>query len=149
MFVVFDSAQIKHVKNNGNFSDSPNIYKSGKEGYYSPANNEIGLSDLGDKSTLMHEVQHAIQEIEGFAKGSSEKGESYRLSHGEAEARNVQNRLNSDSKAYPHETFDVNPNETFVSRDGGISFSVKDALQKERRGVYNVAFNEKEINYNS
>ena len=143
MFVVFDSAQIKHVKNNGNFSDSPNIYKSGKEGYYSPANNEIGLSYLGDKSTLMHEVQHAIQEIEGFAKGSGKKGESYRLSHGEVEARNVQNRLNLDDKVYPHETFDVNPDETFVSREGGVSFSVKDALQKERRGVYNVAFNEK------
>ena len=123
MFVVFDSTQIKHVKNNGNFSDSPNIYKSGKEGYYSPAKNEIGLSDLGDKSTLMHEVQHAIQEIEDFARGSGEKGESYRLSHGEAEARNVQNRLNLDNKAYPHETFDVNPNETIVSKYGMINLS--------------------------
>ena len=123
MFVVFDSAQIKHVKNNGNFSDSPNIYKSGKEGYYSPAKNEIGLRDLNDKSTLMHEVQHAIQEIEDFARGSGEKGESYRLSHGEAEARNVQNRLNLDNKAYPHETFDVNPNKTIVSKDGMINLS--------------------------
>ena len=145
MFVVFDSAQIKHVKNNGKFSDSPNIYKSDDIGYYDPRKKEIALSDLGDKSTLMHEVQHAIQEIEGFAKGSGAKGENYRLSHGEAEARNVQNRLNLDDAArtHPHETFDVNPNETFVSREGGVSFSVKDALQKERRGVYNVAFNEK------
>lgn len=125
MFVVFDSAQIKHVKNNGNFSDSPNIYKSGKEGYYSPANNEIGLSDLGDKSTLMHEVQHAIQEIEGFAKGSSEKGESYRLSHGEAEARNVQNRLNLGGDTHPYETFDANPNKTIVSKGGEVSYSRK------------------------
>ena len=145
VIVVFDSAQIKHVKNNGNFSDNPNIYKSDGIGYYDPRKKEIALSDLGDKSTLMHEVQHAIQEIEGFAKGSGEKGESYRLSHGEAEARNVQSRLNLDDAArtHPHETFDVNPNETFVSREGGVSFSVKDALQKERRGVYNVAFNEK------
>jgi len=123
VIVVFDSAQIKHVKNNGNFSDSPNIYKSGKEGYYSPANNEIGLNDLGDKSTLMHEVQHAIQEVEDFARGSSAKNESYRLSHGEAEARNVQNRLNLDGKAHPHETFDVNPNETIVSKEGMINLS--------------------------
>lgn len=69
VIVVFDSAQIKHVENGGNFSDSPNIYKSGAEGYYDPARNEIGLSDLGDKSTLMHEAQHAIQEIEDFARG--------------------------------------------------------------------------------
>lgn len=143
--IVFHSNQIKHVKNNGNFSDSPNIYKSDDIGYYDPRKKEIALSDLGDKSTLMHEVQHAIQEIEGFAKGSGAKGENYRLSHGEAEARNVQNRLNLDDAArtHPYETFDVNPNETFVSREGGVSFSVKDALQKERRGVYNVAFNKK------
>ena len=74
------------------------IAQNGTKGYYSPANNEIGLSDLSDKSTLMHEVQHAIQEIEGFAKGSGAKGENYRLSHGEAEARNVQNRLNLGDK---------------------------------------------------
>ena len=121
--IVFHSNQIKHVKNDGNFSDSPNIYKSGAEGYYDPARNEIGLSDLGDKSTLMHEVQHAIQEVEDFARGSSAKNESYRLSHGEAEARNVQNRLNLDGKAHPHETFDVNPNETIVSKEGMINLS--------------------------
>ena len=123
VIVVFDSAQIKHVKNNGNFSDSPNIYKSGAEGYYDPARNEIGLSDLGDKSTLMHEVQHVIQEIEDFARGSSANGESYRLSHGEAEARNVQNRLILDGKAHPHETFDVNPNETIVSKEDAVNLS--------------------------
>ena len=109
MFVVFDSAQIKHVKNNGNFSDSPNIYKSDDIGYYDPRKKEIALSDLGDKSTLMHEVQHAIQEIEGFAKGSGAKGENYRLSHGEAEARNVQNRLNLGDKFRAKIVKDNNP----------------------------------------
>nr|WP_315059070.1 LPD23 domain-containing protein [uncultured Campylobacter sp.] len=136
VIVVFDSAQIKHVKNNGNFSDSPNIYKSGAEGYYDPARNEIGLSDLGDRSTLMHEVQHAIQKIEDFAKGSGAKGENYRLSHGEAEARNVQNRLNLDGKAHPHETFDVNPNETIVSKEDGISYSRKiEEIKREHPNV--------------
>jgi hypothetical protein len=123
VIVVFDSAQIKHVKNDGNFSDSPNIYKSGAEGYYDPARNEIGLSDLGDKSTLMHEAQHAIQEVEDFAKGSGAKGENYRLSHGEAEARNVQNRLNLGGETHPHETFDVNPNETIVSKEDAVNLS--------------------------
>lgn len=136
VIVVFDSAQIKHVKNNGNFSDSPNIYKSGAEGYYDPARNEIGLSDLGDKSTLMHEAQHAIQEIEDFARGSGAKDESYRLSHGEAEARNVQNRLNLDGKAHPHETFDVNPNETIVSKEDGISYSRRiEEIKREHPNV--------------
>ena len=209
-----------------------------KLGYYDPNKKEIAINNIGDKSTLMHEVQHAIQDIEGFARGGeydivwnaavrtiekkyenelaklekianeawkkeeplqkayielfdkglkdspeaqrllkerepySKKGwearnkirnikwaiedeknaitdkdmyEAYQKIHGEVEARNVQNRLNLDDAAgtHPYETFDINPNETFVSREDGISFSVKDALQKERRGVYNVAFNEK------
>ena len=194
------------------------IAQNGAKGYYSPAKNEIGLSDLGDKSTLIHEVQHAIQEIEDFARGGdfntvwnvaakniekryeseiarlekisndawekyaplqkeyiklfdgglkdtpeaqrllkqmrafSDEGyradheirelrkaanaeqnaiteetlqENYRKIHGEAEARNVQNRLNLDRKAHPHETFDVNPNETIVSKEDGISYSRK------------------------
>ena len=57
----------------------------------------------------MHEVQHAIQEIEGFAKGSGAKGENYRLSHGEAEARNVQNRLNLGDKFRVKIVKDNNP----------------------------------------
>ena len=231
-------------------------------GYYDPNKKEIGINNIGDKSTLMHEVQHAIQDIEGFAKGSGAKGENYRLSHGEAEARNVQNRLNlgdkfrvkivkdnnpaiddnhmfdyhtwirdeSDIKTFkqaynddgggdltpdfteamakkaidsgeitvysskpikagnfvtpskmeaksyagsgkiyeeklnlndiswidalqgqvtrnkdihPHETFDVNPNETFVSREDGVNFSQKLPELKEKRGIYNVTYNGK------
>ena len=228
MFVVFDSAQIKHVKNDGSFSDSPNIYKSGAEGYYDPARNKIGLIDLGDKSTLMHEVQHAIQEVEDFARGGNmaearsyllgEEGqkyeqelkgidktlsnlsleaqhmrmryseipqdvreyedakelfraienrekayaelsvlrddlykklfeidkkirlqdirETYRRIHGEAEARNVESRLNSDGKAHPHETFDVNPNETIVNKDGEVSYSRKiEEIKREHPNV--------------
>ena len=41
----------------------------GKLGYYDPNEKEIVLRDLSDKSTLMHEVQHAIQDIEDFARG--------------------------------------------------------------------------------
>ena len=43
----------------------------GKLGYYDPNEKEIVLRDLSDKSTLMHEVQHAIQEIEDFARGGN------------------------------------------------------------------------------
>ena len=205
------------------------IAQNGAKGYYNPAKNEIGLSDLGDKSTLMHEVQHAIQEIEDFARGGDfntvwsvaaknieKKYESelarlekisndawqkyaplqkeyiklfdeglkdtpeaqrllkqmrefsdessradneireikqavndeqnaiteedlqkiYRKIHGEAEARNVQNRLNLDRKAHPHETFDVNPNETIVSKEDGISYSRKiEEIKREHPNV--------------
>ena len=46
--------------------------KVGKLGYYDPNEKEIALRDLSDKSTLMHEVQHAIQDVEGFAKGGGQ-----------------------------------------------------------------------------
>ena len=71
--------------------------------------------------------------------------EAYQKIHGEAEARNVQNRLNLNKKdrVYPHETFDVNPNDTFVSREDGVNFSKKLPELKEKRGIYNVTYNGK------
>ena len=145
VIVAFNPNQIKHVKNNGNFNKENDIYALGNKGYYDPVKKEIGLSEIADKSTLMHEIQHAIQDIEGFAKGSNTNDKKYALSHGEAEARNVQNRLdlNKKGRAHPHETFDVNPNETFVSREDGVNFSQKLPELKEKRGIYNVTYNGK------
>ena len=145
VIVAFNPNQIKHVKNNGNFNKENDIYALGNKGYYDPVKKEIGLSEIADKSTLMHEIQHAIQDIEGFAKGSNTNDKKYALSHGEAEARNVQNRLdlNKKGRAHPHETFDVNPNETFVSREDGVNFSKKLPELKEKRGIYNVTYNGK------
>ena len=209
-----------------------------KLGYYDPNKKEIAINNIGDKSTLMHEVQHAIQDIEGFAKGGEydivwnaavrkiekkyeselailekieneawkkteplqkayielfDKGlkdspeaqrllkeqepyfkkgqeaknkirnikwaiedeknaitdkdmyEAYQKIHGEVEARNVQGRLGlkNSKKVHPHETFDVNPNETFVSREYGVNFSQKLPELKEKRGIYNVTYNGK------
>ena len=145
VIVAFNPNQIKHVKNNGNFNKENDIYALGNKGYYDPVKKEIGLSEIADKSTLMHEIQHAIQDIEGFAKGSNANDKKYALYHGEAEARNVQNRLdlNKKGRAHPHETFDVNPNETFVSRENGVNFSQKLPELKEKRGIYNVTYNGK------
>ncbi|WP_103567426.1 LPD23 domain-containing protein [Campylobacter concisus] len=145
VIVAFNPNQIKHVKNNGNFNKENDIYSLGDKGYYDPVKKEIGLREVADKSTLMHEIQHAIQDIEGFAKGSNANDKKYALYHGEAEARNVQNRLdlNKKGRAHPHETFDVNPNETFVSREDGVNFSQKLPELKEKRGIYNVTYNGK------
>ena len=145
VIVAFNPNQIKHVKNNGNFNKENDIYSLGNKGYYDPVKKEIGLREIADKSTLMHEIQHAIQDIEGFAKGSNANDKKYALYHGEAEARNVQNRLdlNKKGRAHPHETFDVNPNETFVSREDGVNFSQKLPELKEKRGIYNVTYNGK------
>ncbi len=46
------------------------------------------------RSTLLHEVQHAIQSIEGYASGSGgENYEAYLRAGGEIESRNVQSRM--------------------------------------------------------
>ncbi|MCR2100498.1 ADP-ribosyltransferase-containing protein [Campylobacter upsaliensis] len=67
-------------------------------GQYSEVEKNIMLSpDLNSmraKRTLYHELQHAVQDIEGFAYGDKwELRKNYKLRHGEVEARNVENRL--------------------------------------------------------
>jgi len=49
------------------------ISNQGGGGSYDPSMETINISQsaLKDKSTLLHEIQHAIQEVEGFAKGGS------------------------------------------------------------------------------
>lgn len=123
--IVFDSNQIKHVKNSGDFSPSPNIYQSGEAGYFDPQSGTIALKNLKDKSTLMHEIQHWVQSKEGFATGGAGGDVNYAKLHGEAEARNVQTRLGLDDAARaskdPLSTFDVSPDDTIVLRDGGVN----------------------------
>ncbi|EAJ4971517.1 hypothetical protein DIE38_01175 [Campylobacter upsaliensis] len=86
-------------------ADSPSVV-----GRYDPYNKVIKLNaenidtDIKQaKSTLYHEIQHAIQDIEGFAYGERLEQiskDNYRLRHGEVEARNVQKRLDLDARAY-------------------------------------------------
>lgn len=81
-------------------------YKNRKDsarGYYDSEERSIAINlahigPIGTQlSTLLHEVQHAIQDIEGFARGSSldESGslDGYARSAGEIESRNVQRRI--------------------------------------------------------
>jgi hypothetical protein len=45
------------------------------------------------KSAFIHEIQHAIQDIEGFAPGSHPGDKNYRHTAGEVEARNAEARM--------------------------------------------------------
>ncbi len=47
--------------------------EAGLQGQYDADTDIITLSPMAGKSTLLHEVQHAIQDIEGFAKGGNER----------------------------------------------------------------------------
>lgn len=127
------------------FSDKPGLvagqYKKGKiidtlfeieEDY-----NQIDIFTLPNsenaeiiKSTLLHEIQHAIQEIEGFAKGGnidqfaeqikSEKSpyDRYYSLAGEVESRNVQKRMymshDERIKTLLQDTADVAPVDQLV-----------------------------------
>ncbi|MCI6661610.1 LPD23 domain-containing protein [Campylobacter sp.] len=70
--------------------------KSTEQAHFNPSKNEIVLSSRLDtedmKSSLYHEIQHKVQEIEGFARGGEVGSLNYKKLAGEAEARNVQAR---------------------------------------------------------
>ena len=94
------------------------------------------FSDEGSRAD--HEIRELRQAANAEQNAITEEDlqEIYRKIHGEAEARNVQNRLNLDGKAHPQETFDVNPNETIVSKEDGISYSRKiEEIKREHSNV--------------
>ena len=79
------------------------------------------MNPKGIKSTMLHEMQHAIQSIEGFARGSSANGETYdeyRRAAGEIEARDVQARANytAEQRAAiaPYSSENIAPEEAIV-----------------------------------
>ena len=59
------------------------------------------------KRSLYHEIQHAVQEKESFARGTNEQTagnfNAYQKTHGEVEARNVENRMRGGYEFNPHE----------------------------------------------
>lgn len=59
------------------------------------AGNSIAISNQAPlpRSQLLHELQHEIQDIEGFSPGSSSSSSNYRDIPGEIESRDVQNRM--------------------------------------------------------
>ena len=71
------------------------------EGSYYPNKNKIvvglGVRPENTVRVLLHEIQHAIQEIEGFAKGGN-TASLYKNLAGEVEARNVEKRMNMTSE---------------------------------------------------
>lgn len=75
--------------------------KSTEQAHFNPNKNEIVLSSRLDteemKSSLYHELQHKVQEIEGFGAGGNTQKlsyQEYKNLAGESEARNVEKRLN-------------------------------------------------------
>ena len=88
--------QLQHIK----IELDPNYTHSATYGSFDPLTNTMKMNPKmtkeGFRSTLVHEVQHAVQEIEGFAKGTNLSGGkgAYRNAAGEVEARTSEFNLN-------------------------------------------------------
>ena len=102
--------------------------------WYDPERREIFLNvertEKQWREKLLHEVQHAIQEIEGFARGGSPEAagsmEDYRRYAGEVEARNVQRR--ADFSPWMRENLPFNA--TLDPGEAIVSFSVTEARER-------------------
>jgi hypothetical protein len=92
-------------------SVSTGAHRAGKNEQIESANKTVE----GTQSTLLHELQHAVQDRENFARGGSEYSaggfEAYRRLAGEAEARAVQARMNltpeQRKELFPFDSYDV------------------------------------------
>ena len=108
--------------------------------WYDPDRREIFLNvertEKQWREKLLHEVQHAIQGIEGFARGGSpeEAGsmEDYRRYAGEVEARNVQRR--ADFSPWMRENLPFNatldPGEAIVDFSSSVSETLREDVRK-------------------
>ena len=100
---------------------------------YHPGFNEIvlpfsyKLQPKKLKEALLHEIQHAVQEIEGFSMGSNprEAGnyENYRKTVGEIEARDSASRANLDAEQRKNTRPDIDRTDVIFT-DGGESYSI-------------------------
>jgi hypothetical protein len=106
----------KYLPHQELFSAYPEVARynlaQSQQSRFNPATNtvEIGKTVTDPRSVALHELQHAIQQIEGFAKGGPYSNEYKRLA-GEAEARAVQARkdmpMESRRTSFPLESYDV------------------------------------------
>lgn len=130
---------------------------AGANGFFSKRSNTIVLSDkLFGKSadTLIHEIQHIIQNYEGFAKGSNPRywnermengyskrwstgeemmpGELYRNTAGEIEARDAASRRTLTPEERINQAPDLGDENTVFAEDGK-SYSISEVEGTKRK----------------
>lgn len=106
--------------------------ESGEKGSYNPRTNTITLSNemrAAAEDTLIHEIQHAVQAVEGFSGGASveywmNQGYSreaaerrYRNSAGEIEARDAANRRGMTAEERKNTPPDLGDENTVFAED--------------------------------
>lgn len=140
---------------------------AGANGFFSKRSNTIVLSDkLFGKSadTLIHEIQHIIQDYEGFAKGSNPRywnnrmengyskrwstgeemmpGELYRNTAGEIEARDAASRRTLTPEERINQAPDLGDENTVFAEDGKSysinntrEMTIREQLKEYRAGL--------------
>ena len=102
------------------------------------------------KSTLIHEIQHAIQDIEGFAEGSSieywdnadvskmhdkSSYDLYKSTSGEVEARDASKRMNLTAEERKNTRPDIDRTDVMFAEESGISFKSMSEYPEETQVV--------------
>lgn len=87
---------------------------------------EIGWSKQA-KAVLLHEIQHAIQEIEGFASGASTNNLNYDRVAGEIESRDVEKRLNYTAEQRKSTRPDIDRTDVVFAESAVSYFSAKES----------------------
>ena len=132
----------------------------GNKASYHPGFNEIAISQNLRlepeklKKVLIHEIQHAIQELEGFASGSNvdmfnntaEKTayEQYYNTAGEIEARDAEKRLNLTGEQRKNNRPDADRTDVVFAGDSQISYFTKGEYDAEKAGVHDQIRNSQE-----
>ena len=99
LYEAYPQLQLYKVEIAGEYNPTALKALGSSNGGFIPSQKMIIINEKATdfKSTLYHEIQHAIQEIEGFSAGASGKDGKYWLAGGEVEARNVQKRMSGVS----------------------------------------------------
>lgn len=94
---------------------------SKEKGFYDNGLKEIHINSklTGDEAvkTILHEVQHAIQHIEGFATGANGSNENYNIVAGEIEARDSAHRSNFTEEQRKNIRPDIDRTDVAISND--------------------------------
>lgn len=92
------------------------------------------LSEEG-KRVLLHEIQHAIQNIEGFSRGASTTESNYEKAAGEIEARDVANRADMTAEQRKNTRPDLDRDDVVFSEssDKSLSIAITEESQKSAK----------------
>ena len=107
---------------------------------------KLNRNALFDKTILIHEVQHAIQHIEGFSTGESSSSSEYNRVAGEVEARNIQRRMSMSDEDRKNkllaDTEDVSRKDQIILRDAFVDRQDSRAAEENNIEAVNARFNE-------